>query len=180
MFWVVTACFLLQFAWILTVGSLAVHLRTSHQAPSYQAPAYGAPAASAPADRVASPPPQSAYGDRAAAPVSYGASSDSSEAMRLREENLKRREELLAQKEKAIEDKERQVRVMAAEGGGKPNNWPLAAYPILYHDIEAEIPTEFQALVRLFYLVCLGTHVSKFKFVYVSITLTLTYTLFSV
>ncbi len=44
-----------------------------------------------------------------------------------------------------------------ASSGVQPPNWPFAFYPILYHDIEAEIPQPRQALVRLFYILVLCT-----------------------
>lgn len=45
---------------------------------------------------------------------------------------------------------------MASVGAQLPN-WPFEKYPIVYHDIDAEIPADHRAMVRKFYLICLCT-----------------------
>jgi len=71
-----------------------------------------------------------------------------------REESLLRRENKLLQRERELEDRERSVRERG--GIGEPN-WPSKCYPLLYHDISAEIPSEHQSLVRRFYATLLFT-----------------------
>ena len=59
-----------------------------------------------------------------------------------------------------------------ASVGAQMPNWPLEKYPILYHDIDAEIPADHRAMVRKFYLICLCTfgltHARFYVFYYLS------------
>jgi len=65
-----------------------------------------------------------------------------------REESLLRRENKLLTRERALEEKERNLR---QRGGAGEANWPSKCYPLLYHDIGAEIPSENQNFIRKFY-----------------------------
>ena len=49
-----------------------------------------------------------------------------------------------------LERREQEVQRLIKETGYKPKNWP-SCYPILYHDIAAEIPADNRMLVRWAY-----------------------------
>eukprot|EP00808_Paulinella_micropora_P009259 g50030.t1 len=68
-------------------------------------------------------------------------------AARLKE--LERRERTLAEREAHLREREKESREV--QGARMPPNWPFKCYAVAYHDIEAEIPTSYQLLVRHFY-----------------------------
>jgi len=76
-----------------------------------------------------------------------------------REESLLRRENKLLARERQLEEKERTFRDRG--GAGEPN-WPWKCYPLLYHDISAEIPSDNQTMIRKFYACLLFTWLCLF------------------
>lgn len=78
-------------------------------------------------------------------------------------DDIEAREQALLVREAKLAEKEEMLERRAAELGGEttnmPPNWPLKRYPIAYHDINAEIPERYQALVRRCYIVMLFTWV---------------------
>lgn len=61
-----------------------------------------------------------------------------------------RRERELDEREKALEAREGDLKKLIEDSGYRPKNWPKF-YPILYHNIEEEIPMENQRLCRTCY-----------------------------
>lgn len=66
--------------------------------------------------------------------------------------DLRQREADLRKREKMLEQRQREFRELQRSGTtiGPANNWPSCS-PILYHDIEAEIPDHLQSTVRKAY-----------------------------
>ena len=56
-----------------------------------------------------------------------------------------RREQALERREAELKRREEELR---RNGGGKVKNWPRC-YPLIYHDIEGEIPDEYQKMVKV-------------------------------
>lgn len=59
--------------------------------------------------------------------------------------DLQRREQALERREAELKRREEELR---RNGGGKVKNWPRC-YPLIYHDIEGEIPDEYQKMVKV-------------------------------
>jgi len=76
----------------------------------------------------------------------------SSEGIKRKEQELKRREEDLARREKSLLDKEKQI----DKATPKNKNWPRCR-PLIYHDIDGEIPRDQQKLVKAAYYIWFGT-----------------------
>lgn len=86
-----------------------------------------------------------------------GAFKDPSNEEWNREERNRAKEKELQEREKLIFDREQALEIT----GVMPKNWPWF-WPITYHDIEADIPTEFKAHTRRQYWLCLATWVGLF------------------
>jgi len=69
-----------------------------------------------------------------------------------RQEELRAKEQKLQEREKLIKERENALR----KQGVMPYNWPWFR-PILYHDIKAEIPEQFQNHTWRLHYVCLAT-----------------------
>jgi len=76
----------------------------------------------------------------------------SPEGIKKKELELKRREEELSRREKSLLDKEKQI----DKATPKLKNWPRCR-PIIYHDIDGEIPANQQRLVKAGYYIWFGT-----------------------
>ncbi|KAK4058736.1 hypothetical protein OIO90_000180 [Microbotryomycetes sp. JL221] len=70
---------------------------------------------------------------------------DSRDDMSVRLQDLARREQELAQRERQLADKAEHIRKHGR------NNWPPGPFPLIYHDIGAQIPEKYQPTVLTLY-----------------------------
>ena len=73
--------------------------------------------------------------------------------MRCHEQELSKREAEIKERERQLEQQQRELQTMQRSGtGGRTpvKNWPPCS-PILYHDIDAEIPVALQSTVKRAY-----------------------------
>lgn len=76
------------------------------------------------------------------------------------DDGIDAREESLLLREAKVAEKERNLENLASRLGGYPSqppNWPSTCYPLVYHDIHAEVPERYQDLVYKLYLCVLWT-----------------------
>ena len=71
------------------------------------------------------------------------------EVSTLREQNLIRREQLVQSKEKELNSWEKKLQL--AQGSARPPNYPIC-YPLVYHDIDAEIPADARMMMKLLHI----------------------------
>jgi len=103
----------------------------------------------------------------AAAAASAGGKLPSQEGIRVRMDDLARREQAVRQREDHVKELEGRLK----EGGieVKPKNWPRCK-PILYHDIQAEVPTPLQPLCKAGYVLWMLS-ISAYLFNFIAVTI---------